>query len=187
MYSLDVSAMLRLDCKNVSFNVANRQVTIAIGCLHVVHRDDPHAVCTAAQFAAFGKLCCTTKGTMCPKGRRNLENDDKAYEAWVKPRAAWLARMRDKGGEVTVECMGPADVTNSLRLRAYYLVKYGIEGVRKYQERLEEVLVARVPKTEQGEHSEKIMKIRKEQVAKRARADRRLNMPEFMKASKKMP
>ena len=64
-------------------------------------------------------------------------------------------------GEVTIECMGPADVTKSLRLRSYYLVKYGIKGVRKYQERLEEVLVARVPKTEQGKHSEKIMKIRK--------------------------
>ena len=66
MFSLDRSAMLRLDCKNVSFNVANRQVTIAFGCFHVVHRDNQHAVCAAAQFAAFGKLCCTTKGTMCP-------------------------------------------------------------------------------------------------------------------------
>ena len=63
--SLDVSAMLRLDCTNVSFNVANRQVTIAIGCLHVVHRDDPHAVRSGA-VRCFWEALLHDKGVDVP-------------------------------------------------------------------------------------------------------------------------
>ena len=187
MYSRDVGALMQAPFKNVTVGLASREVTLAIGCLHIVHKGDPHTVCPAAQFASFGKMCCTTKGNLCKLGEEALTRDPAGYEQWVKPRAGWLHRVRDKGGEVAVESLGPSDSMNSLRLRAQYLVHFGVDGVKKYQEKIEEVFKSRIQENEEDRIREKFMQMRLKQACKRARKDKKLRTPDQQKARKSMP
>ena len=72
MSANDVTAMILGPLRNVTLNLANRNITIAVECMHVTHYGDPHNICVTGQFMAKGELCCCTKKVMCRVGRDAL-------------------------------------------------------------------------------------------------------------------
>ena len=179
MSANDVTAMILGPLRNVTLNLANRNITIAAGCMHVTHYGDPHNICVTGQFMAKGELCCCTKKIMCKVGKAALTADPSGYERWVKPRSQFVNRVKHKGGEAFIETLGPGIITGSLRLRAYYLEKFDNPAFKKVTERIEKVLAEK----EGGEHVE----VLKPTVAGMAKNDRKLAAPHSTVTKKHTP
>ena len=169
MAEMDVQAMLHNPRENVTLSLASRQITIASGCLHVTHFGDPHRVCVTGQFMSRGTLCCTTKKTVCLKGKAALNRDATGYERWMRPRGQFVARMKHKGGEAYIETLGPGMITGSIRLRAHYLEKFGAPGFSHHSAAIEEALA--------GRSASKHVEVLKSSVAEQAKRDKKLAAP----------